>query len=198
MRRGFAALPLILLAGALSACAPPLKPTEITRFSLPDRVDELGQGSIAITAADPEQAGSSAYRAFAARLAQALTAQGYSVVDDPKAADQGARISYRVIDTENIADRARISRGGPPTIGGQSLGLGVTFPLDGRSANRIIYQLQLRIIDHKSDQALWEARGQSEAQPGSEAAQPAVFADKLVGALFSDFPGRSGETISVP
>lgn len=193
---------VLLAALSLASCATPIGPTQVTRFHLPERICELGQGSIAIVPVDEDQAGTSAWRAFEQRLAQALTAQGYVVVDHsasgPGSADQQARIAYRIIDAEDINSGATVTRGGPPTFGGQSIGLGLTIPLSGQRRNLIFYQLELRIVDSTSDQVLWEGRGQSQAKAGSADTAPDVFAGKLISALFSDFPGRSGETIAVP
>ena len=45
---------------------------------------------------------------------------------------------------------------------------------------------------------VWEGRAQTEAPGNAPAAQPGLAADKLARALFQDFPGESGRTITVP
>ena len=45
---------------------------------------------------------------------------------------------------------------------------------------------------------VWEGRAQTEAPGNAPSAQPGLAADKLARALFQDFPGESGRTITVP
>ena len=55
-----------------------------------------------------------------------------------------------------------------------------------------------KMYDRADNQAVWEGRAWVEAKDGSPASQPALAAAKLAEALFKDFPGESGTTISVP
>jgi hypothetical protein len=48
------------------------------------------------------------------------------------------------------------------------------------------------------DLVVWEGRAQTEAPNTAPAAQPGLAADKLARALFQDFPGESGRTITIP
>jgi hypothetical protein len=45
---------------------------------------------------------------------------------------------------------------------------------------------------------VWEGRAETQAPANAPAAQPGLAADKLASALFKDFPGESGRTITVP
>ncbi|WOE75773.1 hypothetical protein [Alterisphingorhabdus coralli] len=191
---------LILLASAalVTACTTPIAPGEITRFHLPERAAELGRGSIAIVPLDETQLSTSGYAAFEQRLARILIGQGYDVVNSAQNSDQIATIDYRLLDTRNADDRAILTGGGPAAIGtGGSVGGTLTIPFGG-SPQRVYCRLRVSINDRQQGDALWEARGQSEAKPGTPEATPAACADKMLSAVFSDFPGRSGETISVP
>jgi hypothetical protein len=45
---------------------------------------------------------------------------------------------------------------------------------------------------------IWEGRATQSADAKSPAAQPGIAASKLAEALFTDFPGDSGKTVTVP
>ncbi len=55
----------------------------------------------------------------------------------------------------------------------------------------------MRIDDSASGQALWEGRAIAAVPVKAPASQPGLAAAKLADALFKDFPGKSGRTISV-
>ncbi|MEQ1689383.1 MAG: DUF4136 domain-containing protein, partial [Sphingopyxis sp.] len=59
-------------------------------------------------------------------------------------------------------------------------------------------RLLVRITRNGDDLALWEGRAETFARVGTPAAGAGLNAQKLAEALFRDFPGRSGETITVP
>jgi hypothetical protein len=56
-------------------------------------------------------------------------------------------------------------------------------------------RVQLRRAGDKS--AVWEGRAETQAKQGTPAAQPGLAAGKLADALFKDYPGPSGQTITV-
>ncbi|MEM1133580.1 MAG: hypothetical protein AAGH53_11635 [Pseudomonadota bacterium] len=191
-------LALITPSLLLAACTTPVAPGELTRFHLPERQSELGQGSIAILPLYEEQASTSGYAAFEQRLTRVLIGQGYNVVGTDQKSDQIATIGYRIVDGGKVDDQAILSGGGPAAIGtGGSVGGTLTIPFGG-NPNRVYCRLRVSINDRTQGIALWESRGQSEAKPDTPEATPAACADKMLSAIFSDFPGRSGETISVP
>jgi len=58
--------------------------------------------------------------------------------------------------------------------------------------------MSVMIRDRVSGQSLWEGRAQFGVRADAPLAQTSLGAAKMAQALFRDFPGRSGETITVP
>lgn len=182
---------------ALSACATPYaSPVEVTRFTAPDRA-ELGRGAITVRPAPGMQGGTLEFAAWEQAVAAELARLGYSV--GQSAAPQVAEV--RVEREERRADGRR----GPVSVGvggstgsyGSGLGLGLGFDLSGRNRPLVDTQLGVVIRDSATGQSLWEGRAAFSATTDSELARREAAATRLASALFSGFPGRSGETIEV-
>ena len=78
------------------------------------------------------------------------------------------------------------------------MGLGVGINLGGsRPAEQIDTELRVVIKPSGGINALWEGRARFTASANSDYADQRAAAAKLADALFSGFPGRSGETIEV-
>ncbi|TIX51022.1 DUF4136 domain-containing protein [Alteraurantiacibacter aquimixticola] len=197
--RGFRHLAIAALAvTGLAACATPawVSPVEVTRFTGATPA-ELVQGTIAIqpaTGLDPQSIEFGLYRT---ELAEELTALGYSVVD-------GASRQLAVLDiTESVSQPDR--RGGPVSVGGgastgsygSGVGLGVGIDLSGRPAEEIARTVAVYIRPAEGGGNLWEGRASFTATANSDYADPALAAARAIEALFTGFPGRSGETIEV-
>ncbi len=88
--------------------------------------------------------------------------------------------------------------GGSTGSYGSGVGVGVGINLGGGPRKMLDLQLSVRIDDAASGQALWEGRALTAVPVKAPAAQPSLAAAKLAEALFKDFPGESGRTISVP
>src|SRR3546814_13817749 len=61
----------------------------------------------------------------------------------------------------------------------------------------VITELNVQIKRRADATVIWEGRAITEAKENAPAAQPGMAAAKLAGALFKDFPGVSGRTITV-
>lgn len=61
----------------------------------------------------------------------------------------------------------------------------------------IALKLRVRLLDAKQMQ-VWDGTATTTARVNSPAAQPGLAAEKLADALFADFPGESGRTITIP
>ena len=191
---------LAAAALALSACAtsPYTGPVEVTRFVAP--VSEragLGQGTIAIAFPD-EVSNANARNAFAAAVAAELTALGYTVTDGP--ADQTAALRTTRTPIAAIQDRrgpVNVGVGGQTGSFGSGLGLGVGINLGGgREGPAAMTELSVRIT--RTDNAtLWEGRAQLATGIKSPYAQIGTSARTLAAALFRDFPGGNGETVTI-
>jgi hypothetical protein len=182
-------VPLTLLAG----CAATVSPIEVTRFHQPG---DVARNSF-VAAAGQDTLEASTYQNAAARE---LTRLGFNPTPE-----QNAFYSYSVDVTRN--ERARAPKRSPVTIGlgggtggyGGGIGLGASFGLGGdRSRETIVTRLFIQ-IKRRSDQiVIWEGRAETDTPSNSPSAQSGPTADKLISALFKDFPGESGRTITVP
>ncbi|MFO6448109.1 hypothetical protein ACLBKU_13315 [Erythrobacter sp. NE805] len=189
---------------ALSACAtsPYTGPVEVTRFVAPpaERAG-LGSGTIAIAFPDgPEN--QNARRAFAAAVGAELTRLGYTVVPEGAPADQTAAVRT----TRNAIAAAPRERQGPVSVGvgggtgsfGSGVGLGVGINLGGGSEGpSAMTDLAVRIT-RAGGATLWEGRSQIETGVKSPYSQVDTSARALAAALFRDFPGGNGETVTIP
>jgi hypothetical protein len=170
------------LCGGTTAVA---KPVQVTRFAAPG---EIARGPVtpATTAGSLEQ---STYEATVSReLAQAgFAAQG------------SARYTYTAEVTKDVR-RNPIQRS-PVTIGigggtggfGGGFGIGGRFGIGGgRGRDTTVTTLFVQLRDRTSGQVLWEGRAEAlSTEPGGERIE------RLAAALFRDFPGQTGRTISV-
>jgi hypothetical protein len=124
--------------------------------------------------------------------AAALALGGCATAVPPVAFDRNDRMP--------LAKRSPVSVGVGGSTGsyGSGVGLGIGINLGGGPKQMQDLQLSVRIDDAATGQALWEGRALSAVPVKAPAAQPSIAAAKLAEALFKDFPGESGRTISVP
>lgn len=187
---------------ALSACAtsPYTGPVEVTRF-VADQPAGLGQGTIALTYPD-EVNNEAARTAFAASVSAELTRLGYTVVGNAAGAAQTAALrTSRTPITSSVDDR----RGGPVSVGvggqtggfGSGVGMGVGINLGGgREGPAAVTLLEVRIA-RADGTALWEGRSQIATGVKSPYSQVSTSAGALAAALFRNFPGGNGETMTI-
>jgi hypothetical protein len=158
----------------------------------------LGEGSVLITFPD-EVENESARNAFASAVGDALRRQGYNVAMEGDSADQIAAIRTSRTGVEAEDSRGPVSVGvgaGGGTFGGGA-GLGVGIDLGGGDRSpRVITDLSVR-ISARSGETLWEGRAQLPTSINSPYAAVDVSARTLAAALFRDFPGGNGETVTL-
>jgi Domain of unknown function (DUF4136) len=185
---------IIGAALALGGCAASIPPVQVTRFHLgntiaPDTI-AVQPGIMTLEA--------STYRAAVEREFNRL---GFATAGDSRA----ARYTFSATATRDT--RAALARRSPVTIGigggtggyGGGVGLGASFGIGGnKSRENVITNLSVQLRRTSDQTVVWEGRAQTEAPENAPAAQPGIAADKLAAALFRDFPGESGRTISVP
>jgi hypothetical protein len=176
-----AALGVALCAGT----AVYAKPVQVTRFAA---TGEIVRGPAAPAAAAVSLEQSTYDAAVSRELAQA----GF-------AAEGTARYTYTAEVTKDV--RRDPIRRSPVTIGigggtggyGGGFGIGGSFGIGssrGRDTTMITLFVQLR--DRASGKVVWEGRAQTDSTaPGGERIE------RLAAALFRDFPGQTGRTISV-
>jgi Domain of unknown function (DUF4136) len=180
---------LVMLA--LSACAIPTGPVEVTRFN---RVSEgYAYGSYAVK---PEN-DSLLLSPYVAAVAREMQRVGYAEKLD--ASDVIAEVAVDVVRSkEQRRSPVSVGVGGSTGSYGSGVGAGIGINLGGGNAERVTTTLRVRLLRRSDKLVVWEGRASQSAGAKSPAAQPGVAASKLAAALFEDFPGTSGETISVP
>lgn len=206
------ALPAAILLG-LGACAPTPFKADVSRFAVPLPAPQ-GQ-TFAVVAEDPKLAGGLEFATYADKVAAELQQLGYARAASPERADLLVRFDYRV---DNGRERVRTDFGGAG-FGGAGLGagrwgpwgpwggwggggfggwgLGFNDPFLG-GPNVRSYTIYTSIIDVKIDR---RADGQRLFEGKAEAVSrnnrlPAIVPN-LVDAMFTDFPGNSGETLRI-
>jgi len=204
------ALPVAAALG-LAACAPTPFAADVSRFAVPLPAP-AGQ-TFAVVAEDPRLAGGLEFATYANTVAEELTRLGYSRAASPESADMLVRFDYRV---DNGRERVRTDFGGAGLglgwgagrwgpwgpwggWGGPygAWGYGFNDPFFGGPNVRsfTVYTSGIDVkIDRRADgQRLFEGR----AEAVSRSNRLPALVPNLVDALFTDFPGRSGETVRI-
>ena len=196
-------LPRLAFAGlgalCLAACAGTYTgPVEVTRF-VAEQPAALGQGTITLVFAEELQ-NQSARNAFAAALADELSQVGYQVILDGSAqAEQTAfvRTSRNPLAAASSRGPVSVGVGGGTGGYGSGVGLGVGINLGGgRNGPNVLTELEVRISE-ADGASVWEGRAQQPTSVRSPYSELEASARALSAALFKDFPGGNGETVTV-
>ncbi len=208
-----------LLLGALAACATPFR-ADVSRFA--SQLPAPQGQTFAVVAEDPALAGGLEFAQYAALVEQRMAALGYTEAASPEAATLLVRFDYgvdngreRVRDTgfahrdpfydpwfsyqpvlfRDSAGNARVAY-----VPSRSWGYGWYDPFFGGSRyggveSYTVYTsgIALKIDNAATGQRLFE--GEAEAVSTSNRLQYLV--PNLVEAMFTDFPGNSGETVRI-
>jgi len=191
---------LLTLPLALAACATgrPADPIEVTRFIAPEARAQLGDTSLMVeTAAGSPQQGL-ALEPYKEAVARELSTFGYAEGARP-AARQIASVSVERTQLDREGRRGPVSVGAGGSTGsyGGGVGLGIGINLGGDSGKRVVTRMSVSLRDGTSGKVLWEGRARLDAPAKSPLAQDGPAAQALAEALFTGFPGNSGETIEV-
>lgn len=183
----------------LPGCVAPVGPVEVTRFHVPD-TSVLGRGAVMVEPASGMDGQSLEYRSYAAAVARELTRIGYIEAAAGSGSAQVAtvRVERDIYQPDRARGPVSVGVGGSTGSYGSGVGLGIGFDLSGRPPEQIRTELSVTIRDRASGAALWEGRANYVVRATSPMADTQLGAAKLAEALFKDFPGRSGETITVP
>ena len=192
---------LVAMGGAalLTACATPayVSPVEVTRFT-GTAPQLLGSGTISLRAAPGEAPDSWDYAAYQTAVAEELAQLGYTVTGGSGAQVAEISVEQYVTQAEGRRSPVNVGVGGSTGSYGSGVGVGVGINLGGnRPVDRIDTQLRVVIRPASATDALWEGRARFSATVNSDYADRQAAAAKLADALFSGFPGQSGETIEV-
>jgi hypothetical protein len=197
------AIPLALAAG-LGACTSPSFKADVSRFAVPLPAPQ-GQ-TFAVVAEDPKLAGGLEFATYANAVAAEMTQLGYARAASPETADMLVRFDYRV---DNGREKVRTDLNGVGYAGNPwgpwggwgggygRWGYGFNDPFFG-GPNVRSYTVYTSAIDVKIDRA---ADGQrlfeGKAEAVSRSNRLPTLVPNLVDAIFTDFPGSSGETVRI-
>lgn len=187
---------LLLAPVALAGCQTAVPPVEVTRFHIGD---QTGRGTIAVELLTLNDDISIEYRTYAAAVGRELQRLGFT-----EQTGTGSQYIASVNYLRGVRDRLAGGRS-PVSVGvggstgsyGSGVGVGIGINLSGPPKPIVTTQLNVQIKRRSDMSVIWEGRAITEAKEGSPAAQPGLAASKLAAALFKDFPGVSGRTITV-
>ncbi len=192
----------VMLAASLAACSTLFK-ADVSRFTVPLPAPQ-GQ-SFAVVPEDPKLAGGLEFATYANVVAAEMEQLGYTRAASPETADMLVRFDYRV---DNGRERVRTDPGvgfaggpwgpwGPWGGGFGAWGFGFNDPWLGgpnvRSYTIFTSGIELKIDRAADGQRLFEGR----AEAVSRSNRLPRLVPNLVDAMFTDFPGNSGETVRI-
>ena len=202
--RGLKLAGVSLLAAGLAACAPSFK-ADVSRFQaeLPAPAGE----SFAVVADDPALAGGLEFSLYADEVEEEMINLGYVQAASPEEASLLVRFDY---DVDNGRERVRTTgRADPffhPWYGYRSRfyhrpigywGYGFHDPFFGGPEVRS-YTVYTSGIEMKIDRAATGERlFEGKAQALSTSNRLQYLVPNLVDAMFTDFPGNTGETVRI-
>ncbi len=186
---------LVFAALALSGCASqPKGGIEVTRFHLNEAIPPQ---EIAIEPADGTDDTRIEYTLYAEAVKKQLVKLGMTPVESmstPLIATVG--ISRQIEQTP--AKRSKFSVGLGMGSFGSSGGVsgGVNMPVGGTPAGEaLVNKLDVRIIRREENAVSWEGEALVSSDTSGEASTVSV--DELAAALFNNFPGESGKTVTL-
>lgn len=189
----------ILIAGAglalLGGCATGPQ-TQVTRFHLDD---QIARGQIAIEPIQPADRGSLEYQTYASIVGAELARTGFTEAPGLTKSEQVAAIAVEHGTRESMARRSGLTVGIGGGSYGSGVGAGVSVPIGGspRAGQIALTRLVVQIKRRSDGTVIWEGRAETSAPAGSGDAAPAAAVQRLAVAMFKDFPGQSGRTITV-
>jgi hypothetical protein len=209
-----AALALGISAFGLSACAESLN-TVVSRYQAMPAPQ--GQTFFVVAGDGMAANGGLEFQRYAGLVAQQMQARGYTPADNPQKATMLVQLGYGVDSgqTRVVQDpfyRSRYGYGGfgydpfyspfhSPRFGygrgwGYSMGWDDPFWYSGGGIDSYVEyhsQIDLHIRQAGSNQPLFDGRAQARSQTN----RLDIVVPSLVDAMFTGFPGRSGETIKI-
>lgn len=195
--RHIASSAALALAAILGACTSTyVSPVEVTRF-VGTQPDLLGTGPIALRAGPGEDPQSLEYSIFQTAVAEKLQELGYIVAGGDAVQVAEISVERSVLQSGGGRSPVNVGVGGSTGSYGSGVGVGVGIDLSGPPPEQIETQLRVLIRPTAGEQALWEGRARFTASTNSDVTDARAAAAKIVDALFTGFPGRSGETIEV-
>jgi len=197
----------VFLGGALmlAGCAAQMPEARVTRFHLGQ---PIAPGHVAVEPRNPTLAGDLEFQSYARAVQVELDRLGFTIAPNlakseivavtevqrswrPSGQSRGSSISIGL---------GGASGGGGWRGGGTSVGLGGSFSFPvGKQRERmdVLTELSVQLKRRSEGTVIWEGRAESVTRDGTPQASPQAAVQKLATALFRDFPGVSGQTITV-
>ncbi len=197
MKAVFARLSALAMAAALAGCANTgSSPSEVTRFHLGQ---PIARGQIAVEAFTTEDPASPEFRTYAAAVERQLARLGWTVATSAGQSEQVALVGVEQgrIQGEPRRSPVSVGVGGGTGSYGSGAGVGIGINLGGKPKRLEATILQVRIKRRSDGTVFWEGRAETQARPDRPEGQPDAIAERLAEALFLDFPGESGRSITV-
>ena len=169
--------------------------TRVTRFHLNQ---PIARGQISVEPLLPADRTSPEFQSYANVVGAELARVGFTEAPGLAKSEQVAVVQV---------DRAFFD--GPPKsmfsigIGGGSFGYrgggggGISTTIPGKPTQNVATRLIVQIKRRSDSTTVWEGRAETTARFGTPQSQPGETVQRLAAALFRDFPGVSGRTISV-
>ena len=171
---------------------------DVTRFHTAQTPPRLKGAAVIVEAASGSDPASLENRVWLDAVQRELFASGFGSAT-PGAADAIAEVMVerQVLKRERQRGPVSVGVGGSTGSYGGGVGLGLGFNLGGGPKDEVLTRLSVRIRDRRTGEALWEGRAENRENAKASEAAPAIAAPRLAHALFSGFPGTSGETITL-
>lgn len=197
---------LMAMAGALvlAGCTTAIAPVEVTRFHAGAPVPQSG-GILVEPAPEMGKDDSIEFRTFAGAVSQELQRIGFTDEAGRQTFAPSEYVALVRYDRDVRSPYAARGSESPVSVGvggstgsyGSGLGVGIGINLSGKPKDIVTSRLAVQIRHRADNKAVWEGRAETSAKVGTPASQPGLAAPKLAAALFRDYPGKSGETITV-
>ncbi len=198
--------PLLMLAVAMMPAH--AEPVTVTRFMAADAALVPPHGTFAVTTPAGVDPAALEWRPWIDAVARELAARGFApaVATTADAPPPDLVAEVRVDRQTEHIDRTRppVSVGmsgetgsGYSGFGHSGFGLGIGFSLGGGPRDLVTTHFVVTLRDRASGRPLWEARAENTENARGRRGGVDVAAPRLAQAVFTGFPGRSGETITV-
>ncbi len=190
-----AALAAATLAGGCTATTAQA-PVDVTRFHLGQPMERT---SIKIEPMAQSSEISPEFQLYADAVAAELERLGYARSLGTTPSGYIAAVSFSRVARGTVKERPPVSigLGGGSYGSGVGLGGGVSFGIGGKTHQLYTSELWVQLRRRSDNTTVWEGRAVTQATSGTAGASPADAAPRLARALFKDFPGESGITITV-
>ena len=197
-KRPQALVALMPLALLLAGCATTYtSDVEVTRF-VAEQPASLAAGGIELRV-DADEEFELLSSPYERAIASELTRLGYAT----NSASEPGQVAIIKVERRQFREGSgnspvSVGVGGGTGSFNSGVGLGVGFNLGGGPKDRVATRVSVRISERsEAGETLWEGRADIVTSPDSPYAEAQANAQTLAKALFRDFPGGNGETITI-